>query len=79
MFAGAGLPMAEDGTPSDALVDAVVLSGDEAGLTDRLGELADGQDELLVTLQPTSDAPGRRRDEEDLLFRAITNVTGRAY
>ena len=78
MFARAGLPLSEDGTPSDALVDAVVVSGDEVGLTDRLAELADGHDELLVTLQPTSDTPGTRRDEEDVLFRAITNITGRA-
>jgi 5,10-methylenetetrahydromethanopterin reductase len=78
MFAKAGLPLAEDGTPSDALVDAVVVSGDEAGLTDQLGELVDGQDELLVTLEPASDTPAGRRDDEDVLFRAITNVTGRA-
>lgn len=71
MFAGAGLPIADDGTPSDELLDAVTVHGDETGLTDRLGALADQHDELLVTLETA----GNRRDEEDVLLRALGNVT----
>ncbi len=70
MFAGAGLPVADDG-PSDALVDAVTVHGDEAGLTDRLGELAERHGELLVTLE----AGGDRRADEDVLLGALGNVT----
>jgi 5,10-methylenetetrahydromethanopterin reductase len=77
MFAGAGLPVAEDRIPSDALVDAVVVSGSEAALTDRLGELAESQDELLVSLEPTAASPARRRDEEDALFRSIARIPER--
>lgn len=71
MFAGAGLPIADDGTPSDALVDAVTVHGDETGLTESLGALAEGQDELLVTLE----SAGNRRADEDTLLRALGNVT----
>jgi hypothetical protein len=77
MLAGAGLPVAEDRIPSDALVDAVVVSGSEAALTDRLGELAESQDELLVSLEPTAASPARRRDEEDALFRSIARIPER--
>jgi hypothetical protein len=76
MFARAGLPVAEDGAPSDALIDATVVYGNEAALTDRLGELAESQDELLVTLQPTTHTPSMRQEEEDVLFRALTHATG---
>lgn len=71
MFAGAGLAVAEDGTASDGLVDAVMVHGDEAGLTDRLGALAERHDELLVTLETS----GNRRDDEDVLLSALGNVT----
>jgi alkanesulfonate monooxygenase SsuD/methylene tetrahydromethanopterin reductase-like flavin-dependent oxidoreductase (luciferase family) len=70
VFAGAGLPVAADG-PSDALIDAVTVHGDEAGLTDRLGDLAERHDELLVTLE----AAGDRRADEDVLLGALGNVT----
>ena len=71
MFAGAAMPIADDGTPSDALIDAVTVHGDETGLTDRLGALAEEQDELLVTLESAGD----RRADEDTLLRALGNVT----
>lgn len=71
MFAGAGLPIADDGTPSDALIDAVTVHGDETGLTDRLGALAEEHDELLVTLE----SAGNRRADQDTLLRALGNVT----
>jgi alkanesulfonate monooxygenase SsuD/methylene tetrahydromethanopterin reductase-like flavin-dependent oxidoreductase (luciferase family) len=73
MFAGAGLaPANGDGTVPDALVDSVMVHGDEVGLTDRLGALAERQDELLVTLESPA---GRRRDDEDVLLRALGNVS----
>ncbi len=72
MFAGAGwAPGNGDGGVPDALVDAVIVHGDEAGLTDRLGALAEHHDELLVTLESPA---GRRRDDEDVLLRALGNL-----
>lgn len=69
--ARAGLAIADDGTASGDLVDAVMVHGDEWGLTDRLGELAEQHDEMLVTLETS----GNRRDDEDVLLRALGNVT----
>ena len=71
MFAAAGLPAGEDREPSPELVDALVVGGDEAAVTDRLGELAETQDELLVTLPWPA---GVRRDQEDLLLRVLGTV-----
>ncbi len=49
MFADAGFPVSSDGTMSDALVDNLVVSGDEATISARLTDLlAQGLDELLV-------------------------------
>lgn len=51
MLADAGFPEAHEGTWSDAMIDAVVLSGDEARVAERLQELLSvGATELLVTL-----------------------------
>jgi len=72
MFAGAGMPVASDGTPSDALVDSITVYGDEAALTDRLGTLAEEHDELVVTLESSG---ADRRSDEDTLLRALANVT----
>jgi alkanesulfonate monooxygenase SsuD/methylene tetrahydromethanopterin reductase-like flavin-dependent oxidoreductase (luciferase family) len=72
MFAGAGLaPANGDGRTPDALVDAVIVHGDEVGLTDRLAALAGRHDELLVTLESPA---GRRRDDEDVLLQALGNL-----
>jgi hypothetical protein len=71
MFAGAGRPLAGDGTAGDALLDAVTVHGDETGLTDRLGALAEEHDELVVTLGSAGD----RRADEDTLLRALGTVT----
>jgi F420-dependent oxidoreductase-like protein len=49
MFADAGFPVASDGTVSDALLDSLVVFGDEATVKARLTELlAQGLDELLI-------------------------------
>jgi len=64
------MPLGEDGAASDELVDAVIVSGDEAGLTDALGKLAEREDELLVTLQPGAEA----RADEDTLLRVLARL-----
>jgi alkanesulfonate monooxygenase SsuD/methylene tetrahydromethanopterin reductase-like flavin-dependent oxidoreductase (luciferase family) len=61
MFADAGFPLPGDGTVPDALVESLVVSGDEATVRARLGELlASGLDELLVMPVPVADAAGER-------------------
>jgi F420-dependent oxidoreductase-like protein len=50
MLTAAGFPEAASGTWSDAMIDAVVLSGDEARVSERLQELfAIGAAEILVS------------------------------
>ena len=61
MFADAGFPVAPGGTMSDALIDSLVVSGDEATIAARLVELlAAGLDELLVMPVPVADPEGER-------------------
>jgi hypothetical protein len=49
MFAAAGFPVAPDGTLSDALLNTLVVSGDEAAVAARLTERLAGElDELLL-------------------------------
>lgn len=62
MFADAGFPVSPDGTMSDALIDSLVVSGDEAAIADRLTDLlAMGLDELLImpilVADPAADEP----------------------
>jgi F420-dependent oxidoreductase-like protein len=55
MFAEASLPVSADGTLSDALLDSLVVFGDEATIAARLANLlAQGLDELLVVPLPVS-------------------------
>src|SRR2546421_1210500 len=59
MFTDAGFPVSPDGTMPDALVDSLVVSGDEAVIADRLTDLlAMGLDELLVMPIPVTDPTG---------------------
>jgi alkanesulfonate monooxygenase SsuD/methylene tetrahydromethanopterin reductase-like flavin-dependent oxidoreductase (luciferase family) len=68
MYAASGYPFATDGTPPDALVDQLVISGDEAAITAGLTDLLDhGIDELLLTLMPGPD----RESEENRLIALI--------
>jgi F420-dependent oxidoreductase-like protein len=61
MFADAGFPVGEGGTIADALVDSLVISGDEAAVAARFRELlSSGLDELLVLHVPTADAGSER-------------------
>lgn len=61
MFAESGYPVAVDGTVSDALIDNLVVSGDDETVSRRLHELlASGLDELLLLSIPVQDAEQER-------------------
>jgi F420-dependent oxidoreductase-like protein len=65
MFAEAGVPVAADGSGIDALVDALVVAGDEAAVQQRIRELlASGLDELLIAPVPVAD---EERERQQLL------------
>ncbi len=50
MFAAAGFPETSDGTWSDAMIDAVVFSGDESRVTERTQEMFSfGAGEMLIS------------------------------
>ena len=71
MFADAGFPVSSDGTISDALIDSLVVAGDEATVKQRLVELLGmGLDELLVMQVPVADADG----EQARLMRLIGGI-----
>jgi alkanesulfonate monooxygenase SsuD/methylene tetrahydromethanopterin reductase-like flavin-dependent oxidoreductase (luciferase family) len=56
MWAAAGYPLEADGSVSDALIDNLVVMGDEASVATRLNELLDsGLDELLLNGLPVAD------------------------
>ena len=68
MFAAAGYPLEAGGGVSDALIDNLVLMGDEAEAAARLAEmLASGLDELLLTPVPLGD----EADERARLFGMV--------
>jgi len=68
MFAEAGFPVASDGTMSDALLDSLVVFGDEATIAARLADLlAQGLDEVLVKPLPVA----RPEDEQARLARLL--------
>jgi short-subunit dehydrogenase involved in D-alanine esterification of teichoic acids len=56
MFSNAGFKIISDQSVPDALVDTLLISGNEVTVSARLRErLEAGLDELLVTLAPVSD------------------------
>jgi alkanesulfonate monooxygenase SsuD/methylene tetrahydromethanopterin reductase-like flavin-dependent oxidoreductase (luciferase family) len=69
MFSDAGFPLTSDQTEvSDALVESLVISGNEATVAARFTELlAAGLDELNVALVPITDAS----DEQSRLVYLI--------
>jgi F420-dependent oxidoreductase-like protein len=72
MFADAGFPVSADGTMSDALIDNLVVSGDEASVAAQLvGLLSKGLDELLVMLVPVANA----QDEQARLMQLIGQLS----
>jgi F420-dependent oxidoreductase-like protein len=71
MFQEAGLPVAADGSGLDALGQALVISGDEATLHERLTELlAQGLDEVMVHPLPLSNQ-GKERAQLLQVLAAI--------
>ena len=73
MFRDAGYPPAEDGTLSDRLIDAVVVSGNSRQVAARLGEiLATSITELVITLVTVADPEA----EELALIDAVTGHFG---
>lgn len=71
MFSHAGLPPPTDESGMDTLVDALVVTGDEATVRQRLLEiLASGLNELLITLIPVAD----EKDERKRLLRTIGSL-----
>jgi F420-dependent oxidoreductase-like protein len=68
MFTDAGFPVSSDGTMSDALIESLVVSGDENAIATRLADLlAGGLHELLVMSIPVVDA----ESEQAQLIRLI--------
>lgn len=71
MFAAAGYPLDPDGGVPDALVDALVVSGDDQAIEERLRRrLAEHPGDLLVNLTPSDDG----RADEDAIFRIIARL-----
>lgn len=69
MFAAAGYPV--DGGVSDALVDALVVTGDEDKIGSQLVAILDsGIDELMVSVTPGADL----RHDEDVVLRILSGV-----
>jgi F420-dependent oxidoreductase-like protein len=70
MFSNAGFSLTSDQTVPDALVDSLVISGDESTITARFAELLTaGLDELMISLVPTIGADGD--DEQTRLMHLI--------
>ena len=71
MFEAAGFPVGPDGSPSDALLDALVVSGSPTRVAARLREIqAAGVDELLIMLVSVADP----RAEEAELIRLLAEA-----
>jgi alkanesulfonate monooxygenase SsuD/methylene tetrahydromethanopterin reductase-like flavin-dependent oxidoreductase (luciferase family) len=69
MFAAAGLPQGGDGSVTDDLLDALVISGSEESITEELARRAT-VDEVFATHIPGPDP----QDEMDILLRALATV-----
>jgi F420-dependent oxidoreductase-like protein len=68
MFADAGYPVDDDGSVSDALLDHLIVNGDDDAVSQRLAAILDGPvDELLVMLIPSRD----QAPEEERISRII--------
>jgi hypothetical protein len=68
MFSDAGFTLTSDQTVPDALVDSLVISGNEVTVAARFTELLSaGLDELMIAIVPTKDAG----DEQSQLMHLI--------
>ncbi len=71
MFTMAGFPTTVGSAAPDALVDNLVISGDEDTVISKFSELLDsGLDELMVTMLPIKDAD----DEQRRLQKAVSGL-----
>lgn len=71
MFQDAGFPVGPDGAMSDALLDALVVSGSPSAVAERLQEIqAAGADELLVMRVTVADPEAEEIALVELLGRA---------
>lgn len=71
MFAAAGFPLGDDHAIPDALIDSLVVSGNDEEIAEGLrSRLERGPDELLLNLVPSDDP----RADEDAIFRIIGNL-----
>ena len=69
MFSNAGFSLTSDQAVPDALVNSLVISGNESTINARFAELlAAGLDELMVSLVPTT---GGSDEEQALLMHLI--------
>jgi alkanesulfonate monooxygenase SsuD/methylene tetrahydromethanopterin reductase-like flavin-dependent oxidoreductase (luciferase family) len=69
MFSKAGFPITSDQMIPDALVDNLVIHGNESTVATRFTELlAEGLDELMISLVPTTSADD---NEKELLMHLI--------
>ena len=74
MFSNAGFSLTSDQTVPDALVDSLVISGNESIVAARLAELLDaGLGEIRVSLVPTT---GAGDDDEQM---RLMQLIGRLY
>jgi F420-dependent oxidoreductase-like protein len=72
MLATAGYSVQADGSVSDALVESIVVRGDEASVAARLHALLDlGLDELLLTNVPMGDVAAERSQLFQLVGRLL--------
>jgi F420-dependent oxidoreductase-like protein len=73
MLAAAGYPEAHRGTWSDAMLDAVLISGDEATVAGRLREVLSFADEIVVT---AIGAGANRAASRERTLRLLAEVAG---
>jgi F420-dependent oxidoreductase-like protein len=72
MFADAGYPVASDNTPTDALIDHLVVNGTPEAIQQRLASILDTDiDELLVMLIPGDDFAA----EEATISRIVAELS----
>ena len=75
MFSNAGFSLTSDQAVPDALVNSLVISGNESTINARFAELlAAGLDELMVSLVPTTGGS----DEEQVPTQAFDRSTIRS-
>ncbi|MFN8594174.1 MAG: LLM class flavin-dependent oxidoreductase [Thermomicrobiales bacterium] len=71
MFAAAGFAVDGVDLAPDALIDALVIGGDEAAIADGIRQRLDaGTDELIVTIMPIADP----EEAHDAVFRVVSQL-----